>query len=1148
MTIANVSPEVTITSGSQVDFGFEIFSADDLIAEVIDADGNETLLVLNTNYSVTLTYPNIPKSTGVINLIGTGAWLDASGNLVSGYTFRAVRNTPLTQTSPFNNLGQFFPQTLESALDKVTMALQESKKNGGDGGGVSNQVLEDIQILMTQVADLQNGRLLLDLSNISQAGRDFIISLGGDGGSITAEDLVTLLQSFTDTQDLAVRTSLDVYSKAESDSLVGGLVDGSVTTPKLADNAVTVPKLAQTAFLIRGSNVVLTLGGADLVSIPLSDLNLDFDATQATLGLDGTELQLSDNAGNSAEVELDSIAVNHVDREKLDNILVDEGKFLTAGQFTGTQDYGTIGDPPRLTKELLFTNSSAERDMTFNNSDVLPPTGENTRTHMGVKGTPLAFPTSSTGTHKKVIAQMLIIELTRRRQICTYAESSEHRIRAFFKVRTIVPRREFLQYSVCGALTEAETTTGDTLSEQIETVTFLDGAEIERSGWYPNGRGRVVQYVLNEEGDAYVLNTNADSSTVNLDFQAEIELSAHFPARRQLDTIIEGNLGTKEDGIIESNQGYAYPGTTPGLSAGSLVGDPTVTLWQVVNGLRKEQREDEEEHGNHRLRLTALQRGILGSSYRDKIPSSDETGFNIRSIPKEAFESKVQDTLRKVDSLREAFPLITYLNPTGREAIESGHYPKPVFGDSGILGFIGNIYATRELNDVEEIIIRQLGASTGGEVFFRSEDKGVLIFRQGKEVTGRRIFIELWLNSSGIDQNDIPGFSYIDLIKRGETSTIRFPQTSVITSNISLINAEGDSPETAALYRFHGSGDPLTLDDVMKGFSSISFNINDMHVDSEIVTPVIKAPVGTRIEQLGLDNDRQVTTWLNNGEGWLDIGRTDEVDTGSSIEIGRVSPKLAGDFSSTLSQAAWDALSDDRYNDLGYTALFLRTTNQDISDSQGVPGIQAHGTSSAVVLARVLNGCGFLDQSNCYVKNISLGAALTPSVPACGENTTSFNSGSVGRALSIIFRDSESHVRQFDFFPPEGRADSSILTMAELTTPDDPMKWLSYFKEVVEGERYNVLPTEAPGRRELVRDVGSLYLQTNLEETNLVGIWENKISGWFLLDTIDSVIKKDISQDRAGDVRGRLESDQSITSNLQPRYSGWWCRFRSCVW
>ena len=93
-------------------YQFRIFKNSDLTVTVIDAEDNISVLVLDTDYTV----------TGAGGYVGGNVTLPQP--LASGYKISIARNIPVTQETDLRNQGSFFAEVHEHAFDKLTMLIQ----------------------------------------------------------------------------------------------------------------------------------------------------------------------------------------------------------------------------------------------------------------------------------------------------------------------------------------------------------------------------------------------------------------------------------------------------------------------------------------------------------------------------------------------------------------------------------------------------------------------------------------------------------------------------------------------------------------------------------------------------------------------------------------------------------------------------------------------------------------------------------------------------------------------------------------------------------------------------------------------------------------------------------------------------------------
>lgn len=97
-------------------FGFKIFVDSDLEVTLIDADGVETLQVLNTDYTV------------------DNAGFEAGGSITlavappAGTTVLIKSAVPYTQPADYKNQGRFFPETHEDSFDRATRQILQLKE------------------------------------------------------------------------------------------------------------------------------------------------------------------------------------------------------------------------------------------------------------------------------------------------------------------------------------------------------------------------------------------------------------------------------------------------------------------------------------------------------------------------------------------------------------------------------------------------------------------------------------------------------------------------------------------------------------------------------------------------------------------------------------------------------------------------------------------------------------------------------------------------------------------------------------------------------------------------------------------------------------------------------------------------------------
>jgi len=125
-SLVNRNNYIGAASTATYPYGFRIFEDSNLqvIVRVI-ATGIETTLTLTTHYTVT--GAGALNGGNVVLVNGAFAWQNGSGYLLSTYEISIRRVMPLTQATPFRDLGSFFPESHEDAFDKADMIAQQQQ-------------------------------------------------------------------------------------------------------------------------------------------------------------------------------------------------------------------------------------------------------------------------------------------------------------------------------------------------------------------------------------------------------------------------------------------------------------------------------------------------------------------------------------------------------------------------------------------------------------------------------------------------------------------------------------------------------------------------------------------------------------------------------------------------------------------------------------------------------------------------------------------------------------------------------------------------------------------------------------------------------------------------------------------------------------
>lgn len=128
MTIESAVNRINYTGNGAVDtyaYPFRIVAQSDLLVTVRNLSNVETTLTLTTDYTVT----GVGNEGGgnVVLVDSDQAWLDADGDLLTGFVLTIRRRVDLFQETDIRNQGPYLPELHEDAFDYLTMIDQQQQ-------------------------------------------------------------------------------------------------------------------------------------------------------------------------------------------------------------------------------------------------------------------------------------------------------------------------------------------------------------------------------------------------------------------------------------------------------------------------------------------------------------------------------------------------------------------------------------------------------------------------------------------------------------------------------------------------------------------------------------------------------------------------------------------------------------------------------------------------------------------------------------------------------------------------------------------------------------------------------------------------------------------------------------------------------------
>ena len=257
MTIQDATAKVIRTgNGSATSFSFAPIvmqkATDILVVKTTTATGVETTLTEGTgtsNYSVTLTASAYP-STGSIVFPASGA-----DRLASSETVTIKRNPGITQDADLENQGGYYPDTVETALDRGVMISMSQQED--IGRSLKGPITDTVSVEMPNQAARAGNFLAFDSDGSP------IVSAGTTSGVTVSTFMATVLD---DTSAAAARTTLGA---------------ASLPLSAASTTAAGVVELATTAETTTGTDalrVVTPDGLHDMTSLAGAAWMLDEDA------------------------------------------------------------------------------------------------------------------------------------------------------------------------------------------------------------------------------------------------------------------------------------------------------------------------------------------------------------------------------------------------------------------------------------------------------------------------------------------------------------------------------------------------------------------------------------------------------------------------------------------------------------------------------------------------------------------------------------------------------------------------------------------------------------------------------------------------------------------------------------------------------
>jgi hypothetical protein len=430
MTIPNTARKAgpLLGTGSQTawPFTFKVFAAGDVQVTIANSSGVETLLVLGTDYSVSLN-ANQETSPG-----GTVTYPISGSALPVGSVLAIIGDLDYDQPLDLPSGGNFSPTALENQLDRSTMQIQQLREEMNRTAKLPPTSSESVEAL---VDDLQR---IADSADNLDTVADNIADI-----NTVAADLNEPVSEIN-TVAVSIANVNTVGANITNVNTVAGISANVTTVAGIAANVTTVAGIAANVTAVAGNatNINAVAGNAtNINAVAANETNIDaVAANEAAIDtVAGISANVTTVAGISADVQ--TVAANVADITNFadvylgpktsDPTLRNDGSALQVGDLyfntveQALRTYGGTQWVAGTAGTMSVQNFSGNGSTTAFTLNAAPASENNTQVYIGgvyqqkdqysVSGTTLTFssaPTSGTDNIEVVTISTLALGTT----------------------------------------------------------------------------------------------------------------------------------------------------------------------------------------------------------------------------------------------------------------------------------------------------------------------------------------------------------------------------------------------------------------------------------------------------------------------------------------------------------------------------------------------------------------------------------------------------------------------------------------------------------------------------------------------------------------------------------------------------------------
>lgn len=274
MTIPNTTRKAgpLLGTGSQTTwpFTFKVFAAGDVQVTIANSSGTETLLVLGTDYTVTLNSNQDTSPGGTVNYPISGAALPV------GSVLAIIGDLDYDQPLDLPSGGNFSPTALENQLDRSTMQIQQLREEMNRTAKLPPTSSESVEAL---VDDLQ--RIADSADNLDTvAGNIAAVNTVASDLNEPVSEINTVATSIANVNTVGNNISNvnTVAGISANVTTVAGIQANVTTVAGIAANVTAVAGNATNINTVAGNNANVTAVGANITNVntvAANEVNID---------------------------------------------------------------------------------------------------------------------------------------------------------------------------------------------------------------------------------------------------------------------------------------------------------------------------------------------------------------------------------------------------------------------------------------------------------------------------------------------------------------------------------------------------------------------------------------------------------------------------------------------------------------------------------------------------------------------------------------------------------------------------------------------------------------------------------------------------------------------------------------------------------